>query len=123
MAPYERKEPRIKTQESAIAVQLDYARSGAQEINAATQCRTGDISVCGVRLSLDTALPVEAPIKITILFKHPPRHFVHMGIVRWSQKSSVPGRYLAGIEFIDKTPAEAQAWKSYLTERHPEALG
>ena len=116
----QRKEPRVKTRAQTVLVRLQYARDGLAEINRTVPCRMADLSVGGVRVSTDWHMPYEMPIKITIVFKTPAAHFHHIGRVRWVKQSSVPDRFLTGIEFVERDQEALDSWRGFLVERYPE---
>jgi len=117
-----RKHPRVATQESAVIVELRYAAEDAPEESRTIFCSTADLSLSGVRLTLDVTFAASTPLKITVIFRDPPCHFKHLGIVRWCERSSEAGRYEVGIEFLHPLSEESATWREFLQTTFPSVL-
>lgn len=76
---------------------------------------TLDISASGLRLSLQSELPVDSTIDVAVTLKDSPRQYFLSGKVRWCKKVE-DGSYQAGIALQDliNTETDYKAWRAAL---------
>jgi len=111
-----RRHLRFCSREDAIIVELRHAAPDAPEESRTIFCTTDNLSTHGVRLALDTIIPVHSPVRVTVLFKEPARRFDHLGHVRWLHKDERDQRITLGIEFSNDDPSALATWRAFLAE-------
>ncbi len=116
-----RKYERITAAQSAVVVELRYAEPSAPEVSRTLFCSTADLSTHGLRLRLENEISVGTPLRVTVIFQLPSRHFKHIGRIRWVVRSS-EAEYLLGVEFLPKTRPEMSAWRDFLDATFPGIL-
>jgi hypothetical protein len=89
-------------------------------------CRTGDISLRGVRLLTDVVLPVGAYLKLRIKLPRQPERFRQTGRVVWCRPNKDPAGgvpYQAGIEFSLSGNPDFDTWRKGLFRLFEEGSG
>ena len=110
---------RVETSESAVVVELRFASPTAPEEGRTIFCSTADVSTHGLRLRMKKPIAIDTPLRITVIFSQPSRHFEHVGTVRWCTKSSSDEESV-GIEFLPKNAGDMQDWSSFLVASFPD---
>jgi hypothetical protein len=77
---------------------------------------TIDISASGLRLALQSELPVDSTIDVVATLKGSPKQYFLSGKVRWCKKADDNGNYHVGIALQDliNTETDYKAWREAL---------
>jgi len=109
-----------------VEIVIDSA-PGAQDLGGrALMCRTGDVSLRGVRLLTDAALPVGTYLKISIRLPRHPERFRQSGKVVWCRPNAGAASgaaFQAGIEFSLAGNPDLDAWRGALLRLFEEGVG
>ena len=89
---------------------------GNQRIKKIYHVLTKDLSIKGIKIPIDTFIPVDARLKIKIFIENPPRLIFTNGKIRWIKSLYNHELYETGIEFVDMTPDNAK-----ILEKHIQA--
>jgi hypothetical protein len=114
-----RQHKRVESSESAVVVELRFASPTAPEEGRTIFCSTSDVSTHGLRLRMKRPIAVDTPLRITVIFSQPSRHFEHVGVVRWCD-TGPSGEEAVGIEFLPKNAAAMQEWSGFLLALFPD---
>jgi c-di-GMP-binding flagellar brake protein YcgR len=82
-------------------------------------CQTRDMSAVGVQVLADEAIPVDAQVQINLGTTNPVASYLHVGTVRWAQRTEDGQRYCMGVEFTGTAQPVLEAWQRYVTGRAP----
>ena len=100
-----------------VEIVIDSA-PGAKDLDGkSVMCRTRDISLRGVRLLTDTALPVGAYLKLRIKLPRQAERYRQAGKVVWCRPGTDPdagAAFHAGIEFSVSGSPDFDAWRKGL---------
>lgn len=124
--PTERREhPRLDAS-TDVEIVID-AAAGTQGIEGRSlMCRTADISLRGVRLRTDAALPVGAYLKLRIKLPRQPERFRQAGKVVWCRPAAdaaAGAAWHAGIEFSVAGNPDFDVWRKGLFRLFEEGSG
>lgn len=89
-------------------------------------CRTGDISLRGVRLVTDVVLPVSSCLKLSIKLPRHPDRYRQAGRVVWCRPLPAPAAgatHHAGIEFSLAASPDIGTWRAGLLRLFEEGAG
>ena len=91
--------------------------SGNEELVDKTfSCSTRNLSPGGLKLSVQSALPVGSRLGLSLGLSGLDRAFALEGQVRWLKESDPSGHYQLGIEFLEASP-DLESWAEVLAER------
>jgi hypothetical protein len=96
----ERRSERRHSLNQPISVKIMFASESPQLLGKQLQGSTADVSASGVRILLNTDLPVDSTIDITVTLKESQKYFLS-GKVRWTEAASIEGMYHIGISLQD----------------------
>lgn len=121
MGEQERRAPRLRDRVTVVVTEIRRPDSDTVEKGSTLSCRTADLSASGARLSSEWHAPEGTELKVALIFKNPPAHFIHKGLIRWVKKSAEPGRYLTGIQFLHADDTPDPRWVKFVEDRFPAA--
>lgn len=113
-----RKHPRF-TYETAVHVKLYQVYGQADLAGKNLFCTSSDISVSGIKLTVDRELPVGTALELRVAIIDPPTAFAHLAQVRWIREIA-PKKYHVGVEFTGASQAHLAAWHNLV--RHIQQL-
>ena len=122
----DRREHRRVDTAADVEIVIDSAPGALELEGKALLCRTGDISLRGVRLLTDAALPVSAYLKLRIKLPRQPDRYRQAGKVVWCRPNTDPAvgmTYHAGIEFSLTANPDLDAWRKALLRLFEEGTG
>jgi hypothetical protein len=106
-----RRTKRIKEADKATIV-LN-SEIGNQQIKKVYHVLTKDLSTRGIKIPINTFIPVDTSVKIQISLENPTKLIYTNGKIRWVKRLYNQQLYEAGIELVDMTP-----YQSEILEKH-----
>jgi hypothetical protein len=104
----------IRIKEADKATIVLYSEFGKKQIKKIYQVLTKDLSVKGIKIPIDTFIPVGASLKIMILLENPTR-FIHTnGNIRWIKCLHDQELYETGIEFVGMTQENVKILEKHI---------
>jgi hypothetical protein len=103
-------------EEAQAAVTVLAAENAAELENKTFFCPTENLSVTGLRLSVQVPVPVGSILELRIAFAKPLRSFQHSGRVVWIRRDD-EGRlaHALGIEFTHVSAEVEDAWRDMIS--------
>ena len=109
-----RRHPRLK-EETTVEVTILSAPDVPALENRSFTCSTLDMSLYGMRLSLDQPVPVGETLELRLASRNPTGTFWHIGRVMWSKQSERDkARHLIGLQFTKTPEATLVEWEKSL---------
>ena len=111
-----REHPRVDAV-ADVEIVIDSAPGAEQLEGRSMPCRTGDISLRGVRLLTDVVLPINAYLKLRIKLPRQAERYRQAGKVVWCRPLSADASgatHHAGIEFSLTASPDFDAWRKGL---------
>ena len=109
-----RRHPRLKEETTVDVTILSAPDSPARE-NRTFTCSTLDMSLHGMRLSLDQEVPVGGALELRLSSRNPTGTFWHIGRVRWLRRSERDKAcHLVGLQFTQTPEATLVEWEKSL---------
>lgn len=99
-----------------IEVTLQRIPGGGPMLGKTVLSKSADLSVSGIRLTVDTYLPRNSSVILKIYRKNSRQSFLRHGVVRWLESPASKNVYLVGIEFTDLTAHEKSGWAEFVEE-------
>lgn len=108
---HERRSERRYNLHQAIVVKIMFASESPHLLGKRLQGSTADVSASGVKVLLNTDLPVDSTIDISVTLNN--NDYFLSGKVRWTEEASIPGMYHIGISLQDlfNTDTDFKGWK------------
>ncbi len=79
------------------------------------KCSTDDLSVSGLRIRLDHAVPAGCLLDLWVKVGAHPGTFLFTGEVKWSQEEG-EGTFLIGVELRDRPRDDNKAWREMISK-------
>jgi hypothetical protein len=120
-----REHPRVDAV-AEVEIVIDSAPGTKDLEGRSLSCRTGDISMRGVRLLTDVVLPIGAYLKLRIKLPRQPERYRQAGKVVWCRPLTAPAAaatHHAGIEFSLTASPDFDAWRAGLLRLFEEGAG
>jgi hypothetical protein len=114
----ERRTGKRVQEEAQAAVTVLSAEDAPELVNKTFFCPTENLSVTGLRLSVQANVPVGSVLELRIAFTQPLRSFQHTGRVVWIRKDD-RGRltHALGIEFTHVSIEVEDAWRDMIARK------
>lgn len=107
----------IRIKETNQATILLTSKFGNQQIKKLYKALTKDLSARGIKIPIDTFIPVGTSLKIKITFENPTRLIQTNGKIRWIKCLYDQELYEIGIEFVDMTPENVKILEKHIGVR------
>ena len=113
-ANQERRADERITQTEAFSLKIIFTSENPSFLGKSLYGSTIDISASGLRLSLQSELPVDSTIDVVVTLKGSPKQYFLSGKVRWCKKSDDAGNYQVGIALQDllNTDTDYAEWRA-----------
>lgn len=114
----ERRSSKRVFEDAQVAVTVLAAEDAPQLVNKTFFCPTENLSITGLRLSVQVPVPVGSLLELRIAFSGPLRSFRHTGRVVWIRKDD-DGRltHALGIEFTHVASELEDAWRDMISRK------
>ena len=99
-----------------IEITLQRIPGGGPMVGKTVLSKSSDLSVSGIRLTVDTYLPRNSSVVLKIYRKGSSQSFLRHGVVRWLESPETRKVYLVGIEFTDLAAHEKSGWAEFVEE-------
>ncbi len=113
-----RKHPRIPY-DTAVHVKLYQVYGQADLAGKNLFCTSSDISINGIRLTVDRELPVGTALELRVAIIDPPTAFAHLAQVRWIREVA-DKKFHVGVEFTGASQVHMSAWHNLV--KHIQAM-
>jgi len=116
-ANQERRADERITQSEAFSLKIIFTSENPSLLGKSLYGSTIDISASGLRLSINSELPIDSTIDVVVTLKGNPRQYFLSGKVRWCKKSDDAGsNFQVGIALQDllNTDTDYAAWRAAL---------
>lgn len=99
--------------QEAVSMTIIFTSQNPGLLGRTVKGSTIDISSSGLRIILQTALPTDSTIDVSIALKGDPNKFFLSGKVRWCRETTEAGTYQVGIVLQDliNTETDYKRWR------------
>jgi Tfp pilus assembly protein PilZ len=103
-------------QTAAFSLKIIFTSENPGLLGRSLYGSTIDISASGLKLALQSELPVDSTIDVVVTLKSNPKQYFLSGKVRWCKKADNEGNYHVGIALQDliNTDTDYKAWREAL---------
>jgi hypothetical protein len=95
-----------------VIVKIMFASASPELLGKQIKCSVADVSATGIRMLLNTDLPVDSTIDISVTLHEVQKYFLS-GKIRKTEAASLPGMYHTSISLQDlyNTDTDFKRWK------------
>lgn len=101
------------SQTEAFSLKIMFTSENPTLLGKSLYGSTIDISASGLKLSLQSQLPIDSTIDVVVILKGSPKQYFLSGKVRWCKKDEAKGNYHVGVALQDlfNTETDYEAWR------------